>query len=357
MAEPSSAAPTGSVSWGKAGLRRRDLAVAAALLGVLLWHFGAGERMPGREARAASPRAAAALPAEPVAATPYAPDSAERFVYDALNEARMRGDFGPLAQDARLDAAAAGHAAYLARHAAAGAPSHAQDPLRPGFTGETPLARLRAVGYDDGAASLEAIAGGAGARACLELLNTVYHLGVLMAAGATEVGIAAPPNGGCVIEPQRPRRAERLAPRGNGNSVGVYPTPGQAGVPTAFMPATEMPNPAPDLGESLAGPPILVDLDAAFAAGVAASRIVVERYAVIDAATGEPLAARVLAGAGVKAGAAIDLRTDRRLPSAGQVFLLPLAPLRAGARYAVDFAAAVDGAAVARRWEFSTAVR
>jgi len=287
-----------------------------------------------------------------VAPPGYAPGSTERTVFDAINEARARGNFGLLAQDTRLDAAAARHADYMAKNLG-GAISHRQDPRQPGFTGETPLERVRASGYET-AMGLEAISSGANAPACLELLNTVYHLGVLMI-GATDVGIAVHPGAGCVIEPQLPGTQPRMQARRAG-TLGVYPYPGQAGVPSAFMPATESPNPAPDLGDAVVGPPVLVDLNSEAAGGLAASAVVLSRFALTEAASGLSVPARVLGSRSAAAapGAPIELRVDRKLASAGHVFLLPLATLKPSTTYAVEFAGSADGIAVSRRWEFTT---
>jgi hypothetical protein len=169
------------------------------------------------------------------------------------------------------------------------------------------------------------------------------------------VGIAVEPSAGCVIEPQLPRGAKTMQARPAG-TLGVYPYPGQAGVPAAFMPATETPNPAPDLGDALVGPPILVDLNSAAAGGLAASEIVLARFALTEAAGGSPLDARVLASRGVTVapGASLDLRGDRRLASAGHVFLLPLRPLKPVTAYTIEFSGSANGAAVSRRWGFTT---
>jgi len=287
-----------------------------------------------------------------VARPSYAPGSTEWAVFDALNDARAKGNFGLLAQDTRLDAAAAGHGDYMAQNLG-GAISHRQDSARPGFSGATPIDRVRAIGYDT-AVAFEAISSGTSAKGCLELLNTVYHLGLLMI-GATDVGIAVNPSAGCVIEPQVPGHAQRMQARPAG-TVGVYPFPGQHGVPAGFMPATEMPNPAPDLGDAVVGPPILVDLTSAAPGGLAPSDIAIGRFALIEAASGKPVEARVLASRSVaaRAGAEVELRVDRRLASAGHVFLLPLRPLKSTASYEVEFSASVDGMAVSRRWDFTT---
>lgn len=341
------------------GLRAKDVLVIAALAAIALQaRTEGGGSGPVRTAAtrpaAASPSAAGDVPplVAEVAPPSYADGSIERAVFEALNQARARGNFGLLAQDARLDAAAAGHATYIAQNLN-GALSHRQDARQPGFSGETPLARVRAAGYDTSVA-FEAISSGATAPACLELLNTVYHLGSLMV-GATDVGIAVEPRAGCVIETQLPGRSPRPQRRPAG-TVGTYPYPGQMGVPAAFMPATEMPNPAPDVGDALLGPPILVDLDSAAAGGLAPSDIVLGRFTLAEAGGGAPVAARVLAHPSVAAapGGGLDLRGERRLASAGHVFLLPMHALKPQTAYAVDFSGSVRGQPVSRRWDFST---
>ncbi len=349
------------------GLRPKDLVVAIALAaGGLHFGFGLGAAGPGHSTTsgqrtsgvAAAPRpdqvGSEGLPLVTEVAPPsYAAQSVERAVFDALNEARARGNFGLLAQDPRLDAAAAGHAAYMALNLH-GDVSHRQDAKLPGFTGETPAARIRAAGYETEHA-FEAISSGTSARACLQLLNTVYHLGALMV-GATDVGIGVHADAGCVIEPQLPRHDERMQSRRAG-TVGVYPYPGQTGVPAAFMPATETPNPAPDLGDAVIGPPVLVDLNSRAASGLAAGEIVLHRLSLTEAGGTTPVAARILASRAVKAapGSELDVRVDRRLLSAGHVFLLPLQPLAPGASHAVEFSGTVNGTHVSLRWQFATA--
>lgn len=365
MTDPQSSSRIGSLV---RHLRAKDLAVAALLAAAMLqFRAGAGDVSIAKDRPRATHRTASQTPgmqatlpgsvqAPPlvteVAAPGYAPGSSERAVFDALNEARERGNFGLLAQDPRLDTAAARHADYLARNLN-GALSHLQDSRLPAFLGETPIDRVRASGYDT-QVNFEAISSGTSAQACLELLNTVYHLGSLMI-GATDVGIAVNPAAGCVIEPQLPRRMERMQARRAG-TVGVYPYPGQRSVPAAFMPATEMPNPAPDLGDTVVGPPILVDLNSDAAVSPAVGGIVLARFALVEAATGRPVETRILGSRGVAAapGAALDVRVDRRLTSAGHVFLLPMQPLKTATAYAVDFSGSVNGIGVNRRWDFTT---
>jgi hypothetical protein len=80
------------------------------------------------------------------------------------------------------------------------------------------------------------------------------------------------------------------------------------------------------------------------------------RFALTEAQTGAPVAARILGGRGMVAAAdaVLEIQLDRRLVSAGHVFLLPLQPLKAATAYAVDFRGSANGLEVSRRWGFTT---
>jgi uncharacterized protein YkwD len=287
-----------------------------------------------------------------VAPPSYPAGSTERAVFDALNIARAKGNFGMLAQDTRLDAAAAAHASYMARNRGSGL-THQQSANWSGFTGATPMVRARAAGYI-AAASFEALSSGTTVPACLELLNTVYHLSLLMI-GAIDVGIAVHAEVGCVIDVHLPLHNQRTQVR-SGGTVGVYPYPGQMGVPTVFRPDTETPRPALDAGLSEVGPPILVDLNSEDTGVLRANDIVLSRFALIEVASERPVEATVLASVGVSAtaSAGLDLHTDGALVSSSHVFLVPARPLKAATAYAIDFEGSAKGVVVTQRWQFTT---
>ncbi len=321
------------------------MAVAALAL------LAAGQALPQK---ALPPRVdAMSIPlVDEVAPPSYPEGSTERAVFDILNAARAKGNFGLLAQDARLDAAAAAHAGYLARNPVRGL-THGESADEPGFTGETPMARARAAGFSP-ATSLEVLSGGASVSGCLELLNTVYHLS-LLTIGATQVGIGVHARAGCVIDMHLPLHNRGMQVR-RGGTVGVYPYPDQEGVPTEFLPDSETPRPPLEAGVREVGPPILVDLTSKDTGVLRASDIVLSRFVLKEAATERPVAATVLASVGVSATADASLvsRADAAVASSGHVFLVPTRPLKAATTYAVDFEGWVKGVAVGRRWQFTT---
>jgi hypothetical protein len=287
-----------------------------------------------------------------VAPPSYPEGSTERAVFDILNTARAKGNFGLLAQDTRLDAAAAAHARYLALNPRRGLTHHeSADGL--GFTGETPMARARAAGFSP-ATSVESLSTGATVSTCLGLLNTVYHLGMLTI-GATHVGIGVHARSGCVIDIHLPLHNRRMQVR-KGGTVGVYPYPGQVGVPTGYLPETETPRPPLDAGVHEVGPPILVDVTSEDTGVLRASDIVLSRFALTEAASEQPVAATVLPSVDVSAtaDAGLDQRADAAVVSNGHVFLVATRPLKPATTYAVDFEGSVKGITVGRRWHFTT---
>jgi uncharacterized protein YkwD len=289
---------------------------------------------------------------EEVAPPSYPVGSIERGVFDTLNIARARGNFGLLAQDTRLDAAAAAHARYLALKPGHGL-THLESPDEPGFTGETPMARARAAGFSP-ATSLETLSTGTTVATCLELLNTVYHLS-LATIGATHVGIGVHGRSGCVIGMHLPLRNRRMQAR-TGGTVGVYPYPDQEGVPTGFLPDTETPRPPLDARLREVGPPILVDLTSEDTGVLRASDIVISRFTLTEFASERPVAGIVLASVGVssKAEAGLDHHADPAVVASGHVFLVPTRPLEPATIYVVDFEGSAKGITVGRRWRFTT---
>jgi uncharacterized protein YkwD len=79
-----------------------------------------------------------------VPAATYAAGSQEKAAYDYLNAERAKCGFGLLAQNAKLDTAAAAHANYIVANNAYG---HSEVAGGAGFTGTTPTARAAAAGY------------------------------------------------------------------------------------------------------------------------------------------------------------------------------------------------------------------
>jgi uncharacterized protein YkwD len=120
-----------------------------------------------------------------VPAANYAAGSQEKAAYDYLNAERAKCGFGLLAQNAKLDTAAAAHANYIVANNAYG---HGETVGATGFTGTTPAARATAAGYSawwvgEGVSYMPT-----GLSSIKALLGAPYHLnGVIY--GAQDVGV------------------------------------------------------------------------------------------------------------------------------------------------------------------------
>jgi uncharacterized protein YkwD len=287
-------------------------------------------------------------------------------LYGAINAIRQNAGAGLLAENAALDAAAANHAGFLINNNLLNAPvltgtisvggvsiayAHYEDSSLPGFTGSTPAARALAAGYDGPNVSESLSFGPATGAACgAAIEDSVYHLSELMLP-FTDIGISY--NGGkgsgpvCDVEV-------------GAGSVGQYPAagnwayyPSQSGVPPTFYNQTESPDPAPDLVSATGiGHPIVFSLYNQSATNLAASSITLHAFSLQDA-SGNPVAARVLAQAGVASdGTAVTY--DNNLPMPGILVLLPTSPLTPNTIYTATFSATVNGVAISQAWSFAT---
>jgi len=180
-------------------------------------------------------------------ASSSAPDSAIEGHFDRLNEVRQAMGLDALAWSDSLAAAAQGHADFQRINQQQG---HGQVPGAPGFTAMGYGDRARLAGFT-GSLVGEVIIGGNAqtpqdGRALMDaLLTAPGHRFVLLGMEFTDVGIGALPMTTDVGQ----RGTPWVAP----DRVLAYPHDGQAGVPTAFAPASESPNPLP--GVALTGMP------------------------------------------------------------------------------------------------------
>lgn len=220
----------------------------------------------------------------------YLPGQAEQGGWDVLQEARMRCNFGRVTRNAQLDAAALSHAKYLVDLSLAtgdSTVSHLETPGLPGFTGVYPWDRTVYQGYSymGVAEILEATVWEytdppnfptmetRGADAMRNLLNTVYHLSGAMYEGS-ELGLGAY-LGTRQISQTTWREEFRFGalnayrsshPRitmGAGE-IATFPCEGSGGVPPAFEPENESPNPfiGTAYANAIVGPPIYLKADA-----------------------------------------------------------------------------------------------
>ena len=116
----------------------------------------------------------------------YAAGSDERIAYDYLNAERKKCGFGLLAQDTRLDAAAAAHVSYEIANNETG---HSETPGRTGFTGVDPSARALSKGYPSPAVGEQGAFDKGGLANIRGLLAAPYHLANLTIF-VTDVGLS-----------------------------------------------------------------------------------------------------------------------------------------------------------------------
>ena len=121
-----------------------------------------------------------------VPAATYAAGSDERAAYDLLNAERQKCGFGLLAQDTRLDAAAAAHVNYLLKNNVF---SHAETAGLPGFTGVNPITRTAAQGYLGSAVGEDGGGVESGLANMRVLLVAPYHLSSLVS-NYVDVGLS-----------------------------------------------------------------------------------------------------------------------------------------------------------------------
>ena len=126
----------------------------------------------------------------------YAAGSAELAVFNSVNSHRLKCGFGLIAQNAQLDAAAAGHANYMRLRMNEGVdPGHDEDPAKSGFTASTGSERAKLAGFA-GYSIGEYISFanlGAGPAVGDELVSnmlaSVYHAAGMLD-GSRQVGVA-----------------------------------------------------------------------------------------------------------------------------------------------------------------------
>ncbi|OSZ73974.1 CAP domain-containing protein [Hydrogenophaga sp. IBVHS1] len=243
---------------------------------------GGGDEDEGTAANSASVNAGLQLT---VPTPSYAALSEELQAFTTLNEIRGRCGHGQLAQHTALDTSAAGHARWLAYHAAF---SHTQTTGSAHFTGAAPLDRMIAAGYLT--SSLQAAVSeqlayyssdvdgndtiGFGIGGTRSLLNAPYHANAMLD-GYRDVGVAirnaidagAPdastPGAGrrsIVFNTGYQTSAGSQAAAQDDNAVLTYPCDGDSNVAAALY--HEEPNPVPgrDLSTSPLGTSIMVSL-------------------------------------------------------------------------------------------------
>ncbi|MBB3225225.1 CAP domain-containing protein [Pseudoduganella umbonata] len=251
-----------------------------------------------------------------------------------FNYRRTQIGLAPLARNALIDAAAAGHSNYLRLNNTV---SHDQAAGNPGFTGAALGNRLAAAGYAPaGNYAYGEVISAAGDRAGFfhaeELITAIYHRFLVFEPVFREMGVGA-----ATANNYTYFTADFATSGGYGagvarGSVATYPASGQTAVPVNFMSDSESPDPVPNLNE--VGYPVSVHANISSALSVTSFTI--------RPRGGSDLAVRLLASA-----------ADTHTPKSAAA-VVPLARLAAGTTYDVAFRGTVDNVNVTRDWSFTT---
>lgn len=253
---------------------------------------------------------------------------------DWINYRRQQAGLAVPRRDARIDSAAAAHAAYQQLNNVV---SHDEVAGKTGFSGTTATDRLRAAGYPLGTALADgeviaAIAGPDGFAAAEGLLAAIYHRYLMLEPRFDQAGAGSAHRAGGYYWLDVNFVATRASVGLGNGRVAVWPAPGQSNVRTAFLSDEETPDPVP--GSNLVGYPLSVHADLG-------KRLRVGSFSVREAG-GDSLAVRLL-----------ESGTDAETPSSAAA-IIPLVPLRAATRHDVTFNGTLDGAPLMLSWSFTT---
>lgn len=256
-----------------------------------------------------------------------------------INYRRTQVGLTVVTRDSRIDRAAAAHAAYQQLNNLI---THDEVTTRAGFTGMTASDRLRAAGYPldtEARADGEVIAATAeadGFAAAEGLLGAIYHRYLMLEPRFDLAGAGDAHRAGGYYWLNVNFAATRASP-GLGAGLGagrvvVWPMPDQQNVRTRVDSDQETPDPVP--GRNTVGYPVSVH--ASLGATLQVSRFTIRERG------GNPLPV-----------AQLDSSSDRYTPASAAA-IIPLARLRGGTLYEIEFVGAIDGQPVDRRWSFTT---
>jgi uncharacterized protein YkwD len=284
-------------------------------------------------------------------------------IYSQINTIRQNAGVGLLFQNSYLDTAAASHASYLitnnllnntylnTSYSGTLGAHYETATATTGFTGGTPLTRATAAGYVSSNVSELLSVGAASGAACIASIeDSVYHL-IDLLLPYVNVGVSFDAGTGsgavCGIELGISTGSGQYPAAGN---IGFYPGNGQMGVPPSYYLAETPAVPDPSLtAAGVAGHPIVISLYNQANTSLLGTDVVLNTFTLNDSSN-TPVATEVFAQAGVTG----TFTADSNIPAPGVLVLLPTARLSANATYTVTFAATVKGAAVNKRWSFTT---
>ena len=264
----------------------------------------------------------------------------QQSVLERVNYYRSMAGLAPVAVSPRLLKVAQSHTAYLDSSDEMG--HYETNRSNPDYTGHGPFDRMGAVGYHYREAG-EVVAREPSSHppaAIDSLITAIYHRFIILLNNVTHAGPGVTLKAHKGVDELNVTvdfGAETTPPVPSPTELTLYPIDGQRNVPTDFNPTTEEPSPLPD--HPLTGFPVSLQVDPRRVLSVGA-------FALYEAALGSAapaLDAKLLTHA-----------ADPETPTHAAA-LIPISPFRPGTAYRVSFSGAVDGVAVSRTWQFTTA--
>lgn len=275
----------------------------------------------------------------------------ELAAFELLNKEREHCGFGLLAQNAKLDVAARGHADWLLLNNYTG---HFQVAGTPGFTGVDSTARIIASGYGDGKdfkgseveLDIMRLKDGQGETGIWTFAAAPYHAMPLFLGNYREVGISVRDVNDIGLSKSNRSamtiESNYLASVGpqlfESKKVRTYPCEGTTGVKSSLL--GESPNPVPgrNLATNPTGSTIII-------AGDLGKTLTIKSVSITN----------TISGTDVKLLPTITADNDpnKRL-SSNEGFILPDAPLSATTAYRVNITGTNDGMAFTTSFTFTT---
>ena len=289
----------------------------------------------------------------------YAVGSAQRAMFNTINQIRLGGGFGALEQDTRLDQSAKAHADYIVDvYFPNGVQADVFSTVQPdgwltghteiqgvsGFTGTRPASRIAITGYQS-VTTGEVLGALYGLKPgdepdmtrCLSgLLNTVFHRAALLDTTYLDIGfgIGKPTVNkdgfilrSCVIDFASKMASPILTQGWSGN----YPFDQQTAVPLTMV--AEQPDPVPS--SPVKGGPVNIQT-------ANGQNLLVTSFVLRDAG-------------GVAVNAKVLTRADTTFLRTNEAYLVPIGSLVANSSYVVTFSGTSNGTIINKSWTFKTA--
>ena len=271
-----------------------------------------------------------------VPAATYPAGSDERAAYDLLNAERQKCGFGLLAQNTKLDAAAAAHSNYQLVN---NIPSHFETQGFPGFTGINVVARANAQSYGGSGVGEDIAFNLRGLESMRGLFTAPYHLSGL-ASDLLDVGMSF--NSTQLSQQIRSAltvdlgiQPSKVAQASVPGSVLTYPCDAVVDLKPNF---TEIPNWAAASGNGAGGTPVYV---------VASNKeALIVTSASITPSGGGVVPVQVLTSA----------NDPNKILQAHQALVIPPSSLVANTTYRVQISGTVGGAAFSKDFTFKTGI-